>query len=424
MASTFIKRMVEKHFLKQVILEQKNFFENRLDLVQRDAPQNILLSPKIVVITGIRRCGKSTLLKELSSRCKDYGYVNFEDERFIDFTSADFNALLESFLDINPNTKTLFFDEIQNIKGWELFVRRLFTEGYKIFITGSNARLLSSEIATSLTGRNLKVELYPFSFKEYLYYAGFQLKGIYTTNEKVKLSHHLENYLSHGGFPEVVKSKDYAELNEIYQDIVIKDLLVRLKIRNTKDFRELALYLLSNVTNKIIYNNLKNLLCFSNTSKVKNYVDFLSEAYLFFTIVKYDPSLKKQIVSNRKVYAIDTGMINAVAFQFSRNKGKLMENAVFIELKRRGKNIYYFEGKNECDFLIKEGIKITRVIQVAENLAAPETKKREIDGLLEAMNQFKVKEGMIITSDIEKALSFGGKRVKVVPLWKWLLDKV
>ena len=413
---------MEKQDLKEVIVEQKAVFERPMKLVQREFSPNIFKTEKIIVVTGIRRCGKSTLMRELSAHYSNYGYINFEDERFLDFTYKDFNVLLEAFLELDPKVRTLFFDEIQNIKGWELFVRRLFTEGYKIFVTGSNARLLSSEIATSLTGRNLKIDLFPFSFNEYLAFVNFKLKQVYTTQEKATLSNLLSEYMLYGGFPEIVKSKDFKELNEIYQDIIIKDLLVRLKIRDTKNFRELALYLLSNTANKISYNNLKNILKFSNTSKVKNYVDFLSEAFLFFTIPKYDPSLKKQIVNDRKVYSIDTGIINAIAFQFSRNSGKLMENLVLIELKRRGQEVYYFEGKTECDFLIKKGTRIAEVIQVAENISKPETKKREIEGILEAMDEYKIKDGTIITNGSEDQIVHENKKIRIVPVWKWLLE--
>jgi len=413
---------MEKIMIKQILIEQREIFEKPMGIVKRKFPQNILKNPKIVVITGIRRSGKSTLLKEFSCYYKDYSYVNFEDERFLDFTYQDFNALLESFLEINSKTKTFFFDEIQNIKGWEKFVRRLFTDKFKIFVTGSNANLLSSEIATSLTGRNLKIELYPFSFEEYLSYLVFPFKKIYNTKERAQISNHLADYFNYGGFPEVIKTKNYEELTGIYQDILIKDLLVRLKIRDSKDFRELALYLLSNISKKISYNQIKNLFKFSNTSKVKNYVDFLSEAYMFFTVTKYAVSLKKQLVNNRKIYAIDLGIINAVAFQFSKNKGRLMENLVFLELKRRNKDIFYFEEKSECDFLIKQGTQIIKAIQVTDNLSNFDTKKRKITGLLEAMNMFKLDEGLIITSDMEDELLIENKKIKIVPLWKWLLN--
>lgn len=413
---------MEKEIIKQTILEQRKLFERDEDIVKREVPEYLLHTPKIVVITGIRRCGKSTLLKEISEGCKNHAYTNFEDERFLEFSAKDFNTLLEIFLEFGPETDTLFFDEIQNIYGWEKFVRRLFTEGYKIFVTGSSSNLLSSEIATSLTGRNFKHELFPFSFKEYLRYQNFETKDVYTTREKAALSGHFEDYLKYGGFPEIAKSRNEKELMEIYQDILIKDLLVRLKIKDSKDFRDLSLYLLSNISRKMSYNNLKNVLGFSNASKVKNYVEFLSEAYLFFTLNKYDPSLKKQIQSARKVYAIDTGLVNAVSFMFSENTGPLLENLVFLELKRRFSEIYYHEGKKECDFLVKEKEKIVQAIQVTASMADPITEKREIEGLEEAMEKHSLKEGYIITKDMEKTVEREGRTIHVIPIIKWLLE--
>lgn len=413
---------MEKTIIKQTILEQKEVFEREEDIIKRAVPEYLLQTPKIVVITGIRRCGKSTLLKELSGNFKNYAYANFEDERFLEFTAKDFNTLLEIFLELDLETGTLFFDEIQNVSGWEKFVRRLFTEGYKIFVTGSSSNLLSSEIATSITGRNLKYELFPFSFKEYLLYHRFETKDTYTTKEKASLSRYFEEYVKYGGFPEIVKSRSEKELMEIYRDILIKDLLVRLQIRDSKDFRDLSLYLLSNISRKMSYNALKNTLGFSNTSKVKNYVEFLEEAYLFFPLNRYDPSLKKQIMSPRKVYSIDTGLVNAVSFKFSENTGPLLENIVFLELKRRFQEIYYHEDKKECDFLVKEKEKIIQAIQVTASITDPKTEKREIEGLKEAMERHKLEEGYIITKNTEKTINLEGRTIHIKPITTWLLE--
>jgi uncharacterized protein len=417
-----ISLYMEKTVLNQLIIEQKKIFEKDIQIVDRNISQNIISSPKIIVITGVRRCGKSTLLRQLSKHYKNYNYINFEDERLLEFTYHDFNTLLEIFISLNPKSKTFFFDEIQVIYGWEKFVRRLFTEGYKIFVTGSNATLLSSEIATSLTGRNIRVELFPFSFKEYLSFYNFKIKKIFTTQEKASISNYVNDYLQYGGFPEVIKSKDFEELTQIYQDIIIKDLLVRFKIRDQKDFRELSLFLLSNIGKKISFNNLKNLLEFSNTSKVKNYVDFLCESYLYFMINKYSPSIKKQIVNDKKIYAIDTGLVHSTSFHFSENKGWILENAVFLELKRRYKQIFYFQEKKECDFIIKSGRNITHAFQVTNNLLNPSTKKREIDGLIAAMNTFNLSQGNIITLDTEETIKKDNKKICIIPYWKWLLE--
>ena len=414
---------MDKSIIQQIILEQKGIFTKDLRIIERPLSENLFKSPKIVAITGVRRSGKSTLLRQISKAYDSYAYLNFEDDRLLDFTHSDFNTLIEAFLELDSKVKTFFFDEIQVVTGWERFVRRLFTEGYKLFITGSNAKLLSSEIATSLTGRNLKHELFPFSFREYLAFQGFKEKGIYTTAERAAIASHLNNYALFGGFPEVIATKDRGELKELYHDIIIKDLIFRFKIRDSKEFRELAMYLISNVGNRISFNNLKNLLSFSNTSKVKNYIDFMTQAYLFFLISKYDFSIKKQIFNEKKVYAIDTGLVNSVSFQFSENKGRIIENLVFLELKRRGGEIFYFSNGGECDFVLRKGAKIVEAIQVSTSLSDPGTRKREIGGLKAAMGEFGLKEGQIITESHEETIREDGTTIRIIPLWRFLLGQ-
>jgi len=413
---------MDKNTIKETILDQRELFEKKGDFVARIFPREFLTTKKISVISGIRRSGKSTLLHQISQNFHSYAYLNFEDERMLDFTYRDFNVLWEAFLELYGDQKVYLFDEIQNVFGWEKFVRRLFTDGKKIFITGSNAKLLSSELATTLSGRHIKFELYPFSFLEFLNFNGFKLKKNYTTKEKSSLIGQFNRYLELGGFPEIVLSQSKKELRQLYQDVLIKDLLVRFKIRETKTFRDMALYLLSNVSSPLSFHNIRNMLGIKSVTSVKNYVDFLEEAYLFYSLFKFDYSVKKQIINDRKIYCVDTGIFNAVAFKFSDNLGKNLENIVFIELKRRECDVYYFKDKKECDFLVREGMKITIAIQVAHNLADPKTEKREIDGLLEAMEKFNLKEGLIITESQEEEIKIKGKKIKIIPVWKWLLD--
>ncbi|MEM2138959.1 MAG: ATP-binding protein [Candidatus Woesearchaeota archaeon] len=404
---------MEKIILKKIILDQRENFDKEKDIVERKIDKNIFNSNKIVVITGIRRSGKSTLLKQISRNYESFGYINFEDDRLLNFTYDDFQRLYESFLEINPKTNTFFFDELQEIYAWEKFVSRLFDNNYKVFVTGSNAKLLSSEIATTLTGRNIKIELFPFSFSEFLNFRKINIE-YKTTKNKINIMKNLQDYINIGGFPEIIKSENFNELKEIYQDILIKDLIVRFKIRDQKEFRELALFLLSNATKKISYNNLKNILGFTTTSKVKNFINFMNQAYLFFELFKYDTSVKKQIINDRKIYSIDTGLIK-IAFHFSEDFGRLIENLVFLELKRRNKDIYYFD--NECDFIIREGIKIVDAIQVSYLLS--QNKEREIEGLKKAIQKFKLKKGKIITWDTEEKIT---DEIEAIPLYKFLLE--
>jgi len=413
---------MDKSLIRQIALDQKTTFEKKGDFVIRTLPDNFIASKKIAVISGIRRSGKSTLLKQISDNLSAYCYLNFEDERMLDFTYRDFNSLYEIFLELYGDQKNYLFDEIQNIFGWEKFVRRLFEDGKKIFVTGSNAKLLSSELATALSGRYIKHELYPFSFKEFLDFKKFSFKKYYNTKEKAVLSRFLNEYFEHGGFPEIVTGGNKKELEQLYQDILVKDLLVRFKIRETKAFREVALFLLSNISSPVSFGNIRNLLGIKSVTTVKNYIDFFEEAYLFFSVYKFDYSVKKQIINDRKIYCIDTGLSNAVAFKFSENLGKSLENAVFLELKRRGKEIYYHKNKKECDFILRENSRITELIQAAYEMGDPKTMQREIDGLLEAAETYKISRVSIITLNQEESLKINGVKIKIVPIWKWLLE--
>ena len=413
---------MNKNILKQIAIEQREGFERQAEFVFRSVPKGFAQSKKISVISGIRRCGKSTLLKQLAKEYADYVYFNFEDERLLDFKASDFAVLHEVLLELYGDCKYFFFDEIQNVYGWEKFVRRLFEDDKKIFITGSNAKLLSSELATTLSGRHLKIELYPFSFSEFLKFEKFSQKAVYSTKEKSILTRHFNRYLEYGGFPEVVVSKDRKELEQLYQDVLIKDLIVRFKIRETKIFREIALYLLSSISLPMSFNNLRKMVGVASVTSVKNYVDFFEEAFLFFSLFKFDYSIKKQIINDRKVYVVDVGIANAVAFKFSENAGRNLENVIFVELKRRSQDIFYFKDKKECDFVVRKGLKISQAIQVSRSLAEPKTAEREIAGLLEAMEKFKLKTGLIITETQEEEKVIAGKKIKIVPAWKWLLE--
>ena len=414
---------MNKNILKSVILDQIQGFTNIPDFfVKRTVDKNFISSKKISVITGIRRSGKSTLLKQISKNFKNFYYFNFEDERVLDFSYDDFNNLLEIFFELFGESKVFFFDEIQNIFGWEKFVRRLFEDGYKIFITGSNSKLLSREMASALTGRHIRKELYPFSFSEFISFSNLEIKKNYNTKEKAKLKQFFNKYLEFGGFPEALLSQNKEELNQLYQDILIKDIIVRFKIKDSKSFRELSMYLLSNFGNVVSFNNLKNVLNFNSVSTVKSYCEFLEEAYINFLVFKYDYSIKKQIKNNRKTYSIDSGFINNLSQSFSENKGRLFENIVFLELKRRDKEIYYYKDIYECDFVVRNERKIESVIQVCSSLQDQNTRQREINGLISAMEEYNLRQGIIITFDDEEEIEIKNKKIIVLPIYKWLLN--
>jgi uncharacterized protein len=407
--------------LEELVLTQKELFVCRNPGIPREiATEQFTKTDAIVVITGIRRCGKSTLMRQISSKYNDFLYINFDDNRLMDFSVSDFPALMLVFEKTSPGIKVLFIDEIQNVPGWERFIRRIHDEGYKVFLTGSNANLLSAELGTHLTGRYTKITLYPFSFRECLEFRSIDKNRI-TEKKKAAILAEFDRYLAGGGFPEFLKYGDTEYLKRCYDDILFRDIISRFNIREVKGFRQLAHYLFTNTANAATYNALKNTLGFKSVASVRDYVGFLEEAYLVFEIFRYDFSLKKQYVNEKKLYCIDTGMRNAVAFRFSDDKGRILENLVLIELLRRGKSIYFFKNPKECDFITEEKGKITSAIQVCYELTR-ENREREIGGLAGAMTTHNLDEGMILTYHQEEIISHGTAVIRVLPVWKWLVD--
>lgn len=407
--------------LEEVVNDQLEHFRKKDTGTPRRVDfERHLKSRQITVISGIRRSGKSTLMFQFARQTGEYYYINFDDERLINFAVEDFQNLMVVFQKLYP-AMTVFIDEVQNIAGWERFVRRIHDEGYKIFLTGSNARLLSSELSTHLTGRYLKIELYPFSFMEFLDFNGVDY-SIASSKTRATVLRFFDEYLKNGGFPEFVRYNDPESLKRVYDDILYRDILVRFKIREVMGFKNLASFLFSNFTKETSYNSLKNNIGFKSVTSVKNYIDFMREAYLLFELPKYDYSLKKQVSSGKKIYAVDNGLRNAVSFYFSEDEGRLLENLVFIELKRRGEEIFYFKGKNECDFIIRRGLKIAEAIQVSRELKRGISEEREINGIMEAVKSFKLKTGTILTGHQEDTLIKDGITLKLVPVWKWLIE--
>lgn len=430
---------MEKERLKQLIIEHRKKFLTRSDLVKREIQKkinNFLKQKEIVVITGVRRSGKSSLMKLIADELKEKFkvpsknilYLNFEDERFTDFSWRDFEKINELFLETySPSGRKYFFlDEIQNVKGWEKWLNRLYQfEDIKVFVTGSNATLLSSEISTALTGRNRQLTNWPFSFKEFLSLKKYSLdkEDFYLREKKAKLKNLFREYIKFGSFPEVLKIKDTTLLEQYFKDIIYRDVLVRYSIRNPKELKELCLYLSSNIATIYSYENIRNFIKGKNINTIKNYLEILENVFLFFRINLFDYSIKKQIYNPGKFYSIDIALSNYIGFNFSKNWGHIYENIVFLELKRRGKELYYWKSKKgkEVDFVLKKGLKIEQAIQVSFNILEPKTKSREIESLIEAKNELKVKELILITEDEEKEEKVGKTKIKIIPLWKWLL---
>ncbi|RLE45552.1 ATP-binding protein [Candidatus Woesearchaeota archaeon] len=358
----------------------------------------------IQVLSGIRRSGKSTLLKQLMKKIKNYYYFNFEDLRVVDFTIKDFEKLEAVFRENFEKSNHYFFDEIQNVPEWERYVRQKHDEGKKIIITGSNASLLSKELGTKLTGRHLTFEVFPFSYKEML-----KLKG------KKKSIKTLKEYINKGGFPEYLKYEKTEILQELLKDILARDIIVRHKIKDVKTLKELTIYLLTNTGKVFSYNKLKETFKIKSTNTIISYISFLEDSFLIFTIPKFDYSYKKIIINPKKTYAIDTGLVKANTASFSSDDGRLLENAVFLHLRRKYKEIFYLKEKKECDFVIKEKNKITQAIQVCYELTE-ENKQREIEGLQEAMKKFNLKKGTIITMNQKDKIN----NIEIKPMLEFL----
>lgn len=418
-----------KENLYYVLFEQQKEFEEKKDFVDREIIKNVFsfLHLKLpIIITGVRRSGKSTLLRIIKNKLKlkknEYLYVNFNDERLTDFSIDNFQNLLD-FINENDYSEKcyLFLDEIQETTNWEKWVDRV-KEKHSIFITGSNSRLLSKEISTILTGRSINVGLYPFSYREFL-----DANEIETENWKLDLKtqsalrKEFLNYTLFGGIPKVIIDSDKRLLKEYYENLIYRDIIKRFNKNLEKPIKEISIYLLSNVSNELSIRSLSKLIQVKNLSTLKTILDTFEKAFLFFFLNKFDFSVKKQIQNPRKVYCIDNGFIGEVGFKFSENKGRILENLVFIELKRNGREIYYFSEKGECDFLLREGTKINGAIQVCFDLNE-KNRDREISGLKTAMEKFKLKKGLLLTNDQEEEIKFDNNLIKVLPVWKWLLE--
>jgi len=418
----------------RILVDQRQELKEKLgegDIIEREMLPyaGSLVSSKLVkVITGVRRCGKSVFSTQLLGG-ESYGYVNFDDERLSEVKADELNEILEAVYGISGEMKLLLLDEVQNVDKWELFVNRLQRKGINLIVTGSNAKLLSSELATHLTGRHVVFELFPFSFREFLRYKNIG-SDAETTKERGIIKHSLQEYINNGGFPETLEENPKAYLKSLYSAILFKDILVRHKIRQTGTFRDLSMYVISNFSNEMSFNRLKNIFNLGSDHTAKNYLGYLEEAYIVFPVEKFSYKKKESLTGNRKVYVVDTGLINALSFKFSKNMGGIYENIVAIELLRKRETgdieIYYWKDHSgkEIDFVIKKGLRIKQLIQVCYDVDEYETKKRETRALLKASRELKCKNLLVITEDYEAEEKIKGETIKFLPLWKWLLGNL
>lgn len=414
---------MQKEMLKSVVVEQAQRNYLPANAIRREAEERVRDwrdTPFIVCVTGLRRAGKSTLVHQLlDGGDQPVYFLNFDDERLISFDTSDFQMLNEVFYELYGEEGVYFFDEIQNVEGWERFVRRLHEEGRKVYVTGSNASMLSSEFGTRLTGRHLQLELFPFSFREYLDYRQVAAApdAIHTTAGRARLRAAFLQYLKEGGIPEFISTGKEYFLRALYDNIIYRDIVTRHAIRKERLLKELVHYLMSNCGKEYSYNALRKVVGLSNAETIKEYIEYLSGSYLLESVNRFDYSLKRQMQAPKKVYSIDPALARHVSFAFSENIGRQLENVVYLHLRRAGHEIYYHHGDGECDFLMVDRGKVAAAIQVCADM---ETRARELRGLRDAMREYGLKKGVIVTLDDEEQVVEEQSTVEIVPVWKWL----
>jgi uncharacterized protein len=394
--------MLTEELLRKIIGDnQSNLKLKKLINRKVDIPDT---SNRIIILCGVRRCGKSTLLHDKFKDQENTIFLNFEDPRLEGFDTNDFSKLDKI---ANESGITNFvFDEIQNVSDWEKFARYAHDKGYNLFITGSNATMLSKELGTKLTGRYKQIELFPFSYEEYLNYFSLNASSL-----------SFEQYLNDGGFPEYLENKDKTYLRDLLKDIIIRDISVRRNIRNENYLVRLAVYLLTNVGKEVSFNNLTHMLSIKSVRSTIDYCDFLKESYLIDFIPVFSFSLRQQHINLKKVYALDTGMARTNSLSATEDKGRILENAVFLHLKRNNYDISFYKSSgNECDFIVKNDNKVLFAIQVCLQINE-DNLSREIEGLRKAINATGAENGLILTLDQDEKLD----DITVIPVWKWMI---
>jgi predicted AAA+ superfamily ATPase len=425
--------MKKKEQIKQTIRDFH--LSSDFDVKPREL-QPPLDTKKIITLIGVRRCGKTSILYDMINKLSTTVdktkllFLNFEDER-LDLSIDELDLVLQSFRELYPEQDLsecyFFFDEIQNIDGWEKFVRRVYdTISKNIFITGSNSKLLSSEIATSLRGRTLSYEVYPLSFSEYLLFKGIVV-DLYSSKSLAYIKNALDKFLRDGAMPETLFLEEKYRnqtLQEYFNVLLYKDLAERYNITNTIALKFFLKRIIASSTKQIsinkIYNELKSAGIKIGKNSLYDFLDYVQNIYLALTLQRYDNSLVNKELGEKKIYSIDIGLNNAIEFNFSDNVGKSLENAVFLELKRRYSEIFYYRDTNsECDFIIHEKNHIINAIQVTYDMSDEETKAREIRGLINACKKFDFKSGVIITYDSEGEITQDGIVINLIPFYQW-----
>jgi hypothetical protein len=395
-----------------VELQKARFATRNIGLKRELVPATQSLSSHALIISGVRRCGKSTLLMQMIKELDDTSvfFLNFESPQLYEFTLLDF-ARLDNII-ARKEAKILFFDELQLVEGWEMYIRQKLDEGFQVVITGSNASLLSKELRTRLTGRHIMQELFPFSYTEFL--AFLQLSPC---------AESLTRYMQTGGFPEFVKNGDEEQLSTLFDDILIRDIVTRYGIKDIKSLHRLANYLISNIGNRISATKLKQPLSIGATSTVLSWFSHLELSYLVSFLPMFSHSTKALLINPRKVYAIDLGLVNVISATLTEDAGRKLENLVFLHLRRKYTELYYFDEKGECDFVAMKNGQVIELVQVCYELT-PDNLQRELNGLLKAMRFFKQQKARIVTFNNSDSIEEDGYKIEVIPAYKYLESKV
>lgn len=422
--------MITRELLKLILTEQRADILKKPIGIKRNALQKVrnkIHLPHILVISGLRRCGKSVFMRQIIKEFyndSDFYYINFEDERLLNFDATAFNMVYETLVELFGTKRTFFIDEIQHVKNFDAFVRRFYDNGFRFFITGSNANFLKEEVSTRLTGRHLDIWLKSFSFDEYLLLKtgkSINPNQFYLTEEIAVVKKWFATYLERGGMPEYSIYEEDEILRRTYDDIISKDIIIRRQPENPVAARELYLFLISNFARKFSYNSLGKVVTIGSINTIKKYSSYLEETFLGQIIPKFDFSMKKQFANDKKFYVGDNGFIRIISTQPSIDKGWLLENLVMINLDTES-DVFYFSNKREVDFITVKNKSVQQVLQVCWELN-PLNRKRELEGLLEALTVMGLDRGMILTGDQEEEIKTGSLTIEVKPVWKWLLQE-
>lgn len=409
--------------MKTTILNQR---AERDELLSRPYQQRhtkydadeLLQNPLIKLITGPRRVGKSVFAL-LMLQGKNFAYLNFDDNQLLEKWDED--LAMSALDDVYPDYDFMLLDEIQNLPDWDLWVSKLYRRGKNLIITGSNAKMLSSEMATVLTGRYLQIEMLPFSLDETMRWKNISPDREEQAAQAVVLA---DDYMRNGGYPETIPARSITKsyLSTLFDSILLKDVAQRHKVRNTTDLYNLATYLLSNFCNPISANELAGELGLSSVATTKKFCDYLNEPYLFFYLPRFNNKLKLMNKAPKKVYVVDNGFVQSTAFNLSENLGRLLENQVFVELLRRGyipgQTLFYYRTRNdkEIDFVTRKGARVEQLIQVCYDMASEKTLKRELDALVEAAEELHCDNLLVTTNALHKKMGYKGKEIRVISI--------